>query len=713
MQKEGEKGEEVLKFVPYISTVDVSFWHELAKRKLEIYKLSVDPVGLTAHYPTGTVSVKSKNPMPPRLIVTRDSFLDKEHSVQGNDTFSPGILFNTNTIEQYTEIIKDHRVHKLNEVAKQIYDDIVSGAAIDNPSLLQRFFVISYSDLKKYKFSYIFGFPALYYPDSIILNSPPTSLLSSSSSSFTGAELTKLTESFQQLCLSSSKIDLLHKSSVFIVRRSTSSVSWLSRQGIESLGSDPDFYLAFIDPSSEEKNPGWPLRNILFLISHYHKLSKIAFSVISVRDSKNFFNSNSVVFSITLSQVSSEASAYKVTGYENKPTKKGPGNALNLHSLDLGDLMDPSRLASTAVGLNLQLMRWRLAPTLDLEKIASTKCLLFGAGTLGCNVARCLLGWGVTHITMIDNGKVSFSNPVRQSLFHFTDCFGGGGDPNQNKENSKEAAWKAEAAARELSAIYPGVKATGVVMSIPMPGHSVDVRTGGEESVSKDYDQICSLVQSHDVIFMLTDSREARWLPTILGQLYNKLTINSALGFDTFLVMRHGMYKQSNKESNKNENTNPRLGCYFCNDIVAPTDSLKDRTLDQQCTVTRPGVSYVAGTIAVELLVSLLNHPKGAEAAAEASKPLSESPESVLGLVPHQIRGFLSHFQNMLIQGTAYDRCTACSELVVEKLRKEGVKFVIETMNNSKILEEVTGLAELQKQETDSSIDWDISDDEI
>ena len=85
------------------------------------------------------------------------------------------------------------------------------------------------------------------------------------------------------------------------------------------------------------------------------------------------------------------------------------------------------------------------------------------------------------------------------------------------------------------------------------------------------------LVKEHDAIFLLLDSREARWLPTVLSVVHRKICITIALGFDTFLVMRHGA---SPDLHNSGLQTGPRLGCYFCNDIVAPRNSTQDRTLD-------------------------------------------------------------------------------------------------------------------------------------
>ena len=55
-----------------------------------------------------------------------------------------------------------------------------------------------------------------------------------------------------------------------------------------------------------------------------------------------------------------------------------------------------------------------------------------------------LQGWGVRTITFVDSGWISYSNPVRQSLFEFADC----------KGRSKR---KAETAAEALKRIFPGV----------------------------------------------------------------------------------------------------------------------------------------------------------------------------------------------------------------------------------------------------------------
>ena len=40
------------------------------------------------------------------------------------------------------------------------------------------------------------------------------------------------------------------------------------------------------------------------------------------------------------------------------------------------------------------------------------------------------------------------------------------------------------------------------------------------------------------------------------------------------------------------------------------------------------------------------------------------SDQSVLGAVPHQLRGFLAQFRNLPLVGAAYDQCTGCSETV-------------------------------------------------
>ena len=82
-------------------------------------------------------------------------------------------------------------------------------------------------------------------------------------------------------------------------------------------------------------------------------------------------------------------------------------------TLDLKEQLDTKLIVENAADLNLKLMKWRMAPSLELEVLQKSSCLMLGSGSLGCQVARNLVSWGYRKITFVDSGKVAYSNPVR------------------------------------------------------------------------------------------------------------------------------------------------------------------------------------------------------------------------------------------------------------------------------------------------------------
>ncbi len=313
-------------------------------------------------------------------------------------------------------------------------------------------------------------------------------------------------------------------------------------------------------------------------------------------------------------------------------------------------------------------MKWRLLPTLEPERMSNLRFLLIGAGTLGCAVARCLISWGVSRITLVDSGKVSYSNPARQWLFTLQDA--------------TDNALKAPKAAERLRDIFPSAEIKGIEMSIPLPGHPSDLG-----HVDKSYSQLEELVNNHDVVFMLTDSRESRWLPSLLVKAAGKpLGVSVALGFDSYLVKVQSYGTTSN------------ASCYFCNDVNAPSDQTAFRTLDQQCTVTRPGLAAIASCMAVELVASFTQSKNG------FSSQRTVSDDSLLGALPDQIRGFLGTFQSFPAVTEKFDNCICCSDRVVNALRTNGVDFVRSVVANSDVLMEVSGLNEFNKRIGDDNV---------
>jgi ubiquitin-like modifier-activating enzyme ATG7 len=53
-----------------------------------------------------------------------------------------------------------------------------------------------------------------------------------------------------------------------------------------------------------------------------------------------------------------------------------------------------------------------------------------------------------------------------------------------------------------------------------MPGHPIP--PGSEEQTEADVNALENLFDTHDAVFLLMDSRESRWLPTVLGSAKGK-----------------------------------------------------------------------------------------------------------------------------------------------------------------------------------------------
>ncbi|KAF9442574.1 E1-like protein-activating [Macrolepiota fuliginosa MF-IS2] len=667
----------LVQFVPFASIVQPAFWHRLSELKIDTLQLSDHAVDISASYSVGR-SVTDRESgreidLGCTIAVGAESF-DPDSKPHATSIVTKGSLKNFNTVEDFKSADKPAL---FNAHAQKIWDHILT---TKDSSLLTSFFLISFADLKKYKYYYWFAFPAFTAkPAWEIANG--WSLASNHFSPDTLAAIHTSLRSRSPIL----PFFLVHNSQIAPVEDYQSFFAQVPPE---------HQIIAFIDPSADPANPGWPLRNLLAYLRALYPPSTSTLRVLCWRDLELPPNANwkSRYGILTLPPSDADPTIRpSAVGWEkNSQGKLGPRLA------DLAPMMDPTRLANQAVDLNLKLMRWRILPSLDLDKVSSTKCLLLGAGTLGCYVARTLMGWGVRTITLVDSGRVSFSNPVRQPLFEFEDCLNGG-QP------------KAECAAARLKKIFPGIDATGHTLAIPMPGHPIPNNPASLEQAKADVTTLESLIQDHDAVFLLMDSRESRWLPTVIGAAKGKIVLNAALGFDTFLVMRHGARASTAPEQ--------RLGCYYCNDIVAPADSLTDRTLDQMCTVTRPGLAPIAASTAVELLATLLQHPKGINAPAplpnqDLGRLADDATESVLGVVPHQLRGFLAQFRNLPLVGAAYDKCTGCSETVLQAYEKDGFDMLIKAFNDQKYLESLTGLDKLfnEGEEALESVEWDEDD---
>uniref|UniRef100_A0A8R1DE97 Ubiquitin-like modifier-activating enzyme ATG7 n=1 Tax=Caenorhabditis japonica TaxID=281687 RepID=A0A8R1DE97_CAEJA len=598
-----------------------------------------------------------------RLSLSHESFKP------GNAGFVvEGDLILYNTLENFKAADKTELLINL---AGEIWSLICSEEWLENPAALTQFFIIAFADLKKFKYIYWTCVPTFVYPADI------------------KQEISPLPDSSTDVLFSYHQ-----KTGAPIFLQNSTSSELLPISALSQVQNPDDVRIVVADPSPVTSAGGWPCRNLLAAVA-YLKSTWQHCHVISLR------RSASIQVKYTWQRPNDGEEGPKPVGWERNAQGK-----LLPYYVDLSGQFDPKKLMEQSVDLNLSLIKWRLVPDIKLERYSQLKVLIFGAGTLGCNIARTLMGWGVRRISFIDNSNVSYSNPVRQSLSEFDDA--------------RHARGKAETAAAALKRIFPSIDAVAHRLTVPMPGHTVDEKD--EKTLEEEVEKLEQLVKEHDVLFLALDSREARWLPTLLANKHRKIAISVALGFDTYVIIRHGIgFSSTEKKSNLEGSSSgsaqisanekvpySQLSCYFCSDVTAPGNSTADRTLDQQCTVSRPGLSMIASGMAVELLSSILQYPEPLEAPANLGE--ADDSATILGAVPHQIRGFIGRFQQMTLCVRRFDRCVACGDAIAQEFHQNGWKFVRDVMNSPSRLEEVTGLDELQNSVNQVDIDFEDDD---
>ena len=91
-------------------------------------------------------------------------------------------------------------------------------------------------------------------------------------------------------------------------------------------------------------------------------------------------------------------------------------------------------------------------------------------------------------------------------------------------------------------------------------------------------------------------------------------------------------------------------------------------------------------------MAALRLHPDGGAALPIESAHVA----SPLGRVPHQIRGSMAEFSVMLLSGHAFDKCTACSTVVLDAFKADPSAFLDGALNTPQFLEDLSGLTLLQ-----------------
>lgn len=225
-------------------------------------------------------------------------------------------------------------------IGKHLLSSIADGTALKEPWTLTLFLIVSYADLKKYRFHYWAAYPTPFNLPELYYESVPQKIIDV----YSNDAIEKFRDNFNNLdCrLKCFFTIFLTKDNNLNIKSLHDGVGYLNSNTKDSEATVEKIYFAFYDPC-DSVEPGWPLRNLLCLLFWY--CPDFAFdqtiNIVSIRgkDLKS-----SVIFKMKAKKgldkeiVRKGISEGRLVGWEtNANGKMGP----NID--DLSESMDPVR----------------------------------------------------------------------------------------------------------------------------------------------------------------------------------------------------------------------------------------------------------------------------------------------------------------------------------------------------------------------------------
>jgi ubiquitin-like modifier-activating enzyme ATG7 len=493
---------------------DLTFWKTLYYKKLEEMKLSEDPVPLTGTIKYGS---QQKSELFTELEFDCFSFTKTEISITKHSYYSIGVrgmIKVFNKLEDYELFLskQENRKISFNEVFKgdeEILTKFQTKTDTEEPlsKTMMFFYIPMFINLKTFQFIYSF-FELQYDLDYSMIQS--TVSVDENDSITFDIDYESLSN-LNSFCLNPSQ-SLFYDCSLEYSQNSSVLLTYIL----------DEFYGSEMAASLTEdiSIPVFVLKSPLVLnyIKNLFTYKQIQAKKTKINIFKNINKDAQKTFGV---------SPFSIKLLHKQPSKIAKNFYSESQNLNLKEFLSKENLVEEQSNLNVKLMKWRLEPDLQLDNIQSLKVLLVGSGTLGCNMGRLVSAWGIKNMSFIDYGNVSYSNLTRQSLFTLNDF-----------DTQGNGLGKAEACVKNLKNLVPSLNLSSHSFKIPMPGHFCTDKMIDEEF--QNLQKLEELVSSHDIIFNILDTREARYFPTLFSSIYNKLCISVGLGYDNFVIVKHG-----------------------------------------------------------------------------------------------------------------------------------------------------------------------------